>query len=63
MSDTEKMRKIANLLIKTNEDIKWDIENLINDEIWVSAFIEGAIFMRDIYSKAIDKITPEEVKI
>jgi hypothetical protein len=59
MNDRERLRRIAELTTKTDEDVKWDIENLEKDKIWVRGFIEGGAYIRDVYQKALENAEPE----
>ena len=54
MTDRQRLRRIAELTVKVDDDVKWDIENLEKDKIWIQAFIEGACYIRDIYDKALN---------
>ena len=53
MTDRQRLRRIAELTVKVDDDVKWDIENQERNEIWIQAFIEGACYIRDIYDKAL----------
>ena len=60
MSDYQKFKRIAILMTKTDEDVMWDIENVEKNELWISAFAQGCDYVREVYDKALDKMSLEE---
>ena len=52
----EKLKKIAQLETKTNEDVKWLIENHSKEAIWVEAYKEGFMYAEKLAIRFLEKV-------
>ncbi len=63
MRDFDKIKKIAELMTETDNDVQWDIDDLGAKQLWIAGFCKGAKFVQEVYDKAINKVEPEEVEL
>ena len=52
MSNHAEAKHIAERQAENDADVKWDIENLKPDDLYVSAFAEGLMYSENIHRKA-----------
>ena len=58
----QKLKRIAEIMTETDEDVQWEIKNTQPKELWVIAFAEGAKYVDEIYRAGLEKTIDREVK-
>ena len=60
MSKYDRVKHIAELQIKTDKDVRWEVENSTAQEIYATAFAEGFAYCDNIYLKTLDSWGEED---